>query len=260
MPSRDAHLQFQKWAQEYGPVYSLILGTKTLIVLSSDVAVKDLLDKKSAIYSDRQDMYIGQKLCSGDLRLLMMVSTPYPISNCAFPPNNHLALWTNLEKVSKTCSWHSQYPSCKELCAISSLREQADAAWHFAFAGRYPLSYSQILKFPHHINDLRVKCTPPLSCYHLLIEHSDGEHIPVMILNSSSSSTVSANLQSSIKLAQPHWSTSSRSSVNFQTSFYLLKQKRENCTELKRNSMLAITCVPKRASKTELLSPRFVQI
>jgi hypothetical protein len=73
MPSRDAHLQFEKWAREYGPVYSLILGTKTLVVLSSDEAVKDLLDKKSGIYSDRQEMYIGQTLCSGDLRLLMTV-------------------------------------------------------------------------------------------------------------------------------------------------------------------------------------------
>jgi len=74
MPKRDAHLQFKKWAEEYGPVYSLILGTKTLIVLSSDQAVKDLLDKKSGMYSDRQDMYIGQTLCSGGLRILMMVS------------------------------------------------------------------------------------------------------------------------------------------------------------------------------------------
>ena len=74
MPSRDAHLQFEKWAREYGPVYSLMLGTKVLIVLSSDEAVKELLDRRSAIYSDRQDMYIGQTLCSGDLRLLMMVS------------------------------------------------------------------------------------------------------------------------------------------------------------------------------------------
>lgn len=73
MPTRDAHLQFQKWAEEYGPIYSLILGTKTLIVLSSDEAVKDLLDKRSGIYSHRQEMYIGQTLCSGDLRLLMMV-------------------------------------------------------------------------------------------------------------------------------------------------------------------------------------------
>lgn len=72
MPTRDAHLQFQKWAQEFGPVYSLMLGTKVLVVLSSDLAVKDLLDKRSAIYSDRMDMYVGMTLASGDLRLLMM--------------------------------------------------------------------------------------------------------------------------------------------------------------------------------------------
>jgi hypothetical protein len=77
MPSRDAHLQFEKWAREYGPVYSLILGTKCLIVLSSDEAVKELLDKRSGIYSHRQEMYIGQTLCSGDLRLLMMVRNHY---------------------------------------------------------------------------------------------------------------------------------------------------------------------------------------
>ncbi|EAS33915.3 cytochrome P450 [Coccidioides immitis RS] len=72
MPKRDAHLQFAKWAKEYGPVYSLILGTQCLIVLSSDEAVKALLDKKSGIYSHRQEMYIGQEVCSGGLRLLMM--------------------------------------------------------------------------------------------------------------------------------------------------------------------------------------------
>ena len=59
MPARDAHKQFQKWSQEYGPVYSLMLGTKTWIVISSDTANKELLDKRSAIYSDRLDMYIG---------------------------------------------------------------------------------------------------------------------------------------------------------------------------------------------------------
>ena len=72
MPSHDAHLQFQRWAEEYGPIYSLILGTKTLIVLSSDEAVKELLDRRSNNYSDRQEMYIGQALCSGNLRLLMI--------------------------------------------------------------------------------------------------------------------------------------------------------------------------------------------
>ncbi|CAI6277588.1 unnamed protein product [Periconia digitata] len=72
IPRENVHLQFQKWAQEFGPVYSLMLGSKTMVVLSSDQAVKDLLDKRSAIYSDRMDLYIGQTLASGGLRILMM--------------------------------------------------------------------------------------------------------------------------------------------------------------------------------------------
>lgn len=72
MPREKAHLQFEKWAREYGPVYSLILGTKVMIVLSSDQAIKDLLDKRSAIYSSRPDMYLG-RIVSGGLRMLLMV-------------------------------------------------------------------------------------------------------------------------------------------------------------------------------------------
>ncbi len=44
-----------------------------MIVLSSDQTVKDLLDKRSGIYSDRPDMFIGQKIASGNLRLVVMV-------------------------------------------------------------------------------------------------------------------------------------------------------------------------------------------
>jgi len=65
---------------DIGDVYSLMLGSKTLIVLSSDVAVKELLDRRSAIYSDRPELYIGQGLCSGGLRMLMMVSLAIPRS------------------------------------------------------------------------------------------------------------------------------------------------------------------------------------
>lgn len=81
MPTHDAHLQFEKWAREYGPIYSLMLGTKCLIVISSDEAVKELLDRRSRIYSHRQDMYIGQTLCSGGLRVLMMVCSTITLKN-----------------------------------------------------------------------------------------------------------------------------------------------------------------------------------
>lgn len=73
MPKEKGHLQFQKWAEEYGPVYSLMLGTKVMIVLSSDQAIKDLLDKRSNIYSSRPDMYLG-RIVSGQNRMLLMVS------------------------------------------------------------------------------------------------------------------------------------------------------------------------------------------
>lgn len=72
MPKKRGHLQFQKWAEEYGPVYSLILGTKVMIVLSSDVAVKDLLDKRSNLYSSRPEVYLGNIISAG-LRMVLMV-------------------------------------------------------------------------------------------------------------------------------------------------------------------------------------------
>lgn len=72
IPKKKPHLQFQKWAEEYGPVYSLMLGTKVMIVLSSDRAVKDLLDKRSTYYSSRADVYLG-RINSGNERVLLMV-------------------------------------------------------------------------------------------------------------------------------------------------------------------------------------------
>ncbi|KAI2606391.1 cytochrome P450 [Hypoxylon fragiforme] len=71
MPKEKGHLQFQKWAEEYGPVYSLMLGTQVMIVLSSDKAIKDLLDKRSGIYSSRPDNYLAN-VVSGNLRMLLM--------------------------------------------------------------------------------------------------------------------------------------------------------------------------------------------
>lgn len=53
------------------PIYSLILGSKVMVVLNTDQAVKDLLDKRSNIYSSRPEMYLGN-IVSGSLRVLLM--------------------------------------------------------------------------------------------------------------------------------------------------------------------------------------------
>ncbi|KIW01166.1 uncharacterized protein PV09_07451 [Verruconis gallopava] len=71
MPDVDIHGQFRKWAMKYGPIYSLMLGTKSMIVLSGPEAIKDLLDKRSAYYSSRPEMYLA-RLLSGDSRMVLM--------------------------------------------------------------------------------------------------------------------------------------------------------------------------------------------
>ena len=112
IPKSLGHLQFEKWAREYGPVYSLILGTKVVIVLSSDVAVKDLLDKRSAIYSSRPEVYLGQEVVSGNLRPLFMVGTSRATPYSDFSTNFvQIGVWRSLAYGAQGRSWGSECES-----------------------------------------------------------------------------------------------------------------------------------------------------
>lgn len=77
MPLEKPHKQFEKWANEYGPIYSLILGTQVLIVLSTDQAVKDLLERRGAIYSSRKSTHVALDIFSGGMKVLLMASCPF---------------------------------------------------------------------------------------------------------------------------------------------------------------------------------------
>ncbi|KAH9909671.1 cytochrome P450 [Xylariomycetidae sp. FL2044] len=68
MPKSKVHIQFQKWAEEYGPVFSLIIGSQVVVVLNSNSAVIDLLEKRSAIYSSRPSFHLSKEVASGGLR------------------------------------------------------------------------------------------------------------------------------------------------------------------------------------------------
>ncbi|KAK3312995.1 cytochrome P450 [Apodospora peruviana] len=70
IPKHNAHIQFKKWAEEYGPIYSLIVGTKTMIMLNTDQSVKDLLDKRSNIYSSRPELFVSNLI--GEDRIINM--------------------------------------------------------------------------------------------------------------------------------------------------------------------------------------------
>jgi hypothetical protein len=53
------------WTEKYGPVFSLKLGQRTVIVLGTFKSASDLLDKRSRIYSNRPEFIVAAKYISG---------------------------------------------------------------------------------------------------------------------------------------------------------------------------------------------------
>ncbi|OQN96160.1 hypothetical protein B0A48_18075 [Cryoendolithus antarcticus] len=71
IPLKGAHFMFTQWAQKYGEIYTLKIGSATACVLTSPRLVKQLLDKKSAIYASRPVSYVANLISGGDHILLM---------------------------------------------------------------------------------------------------------------------------------------------------------------------------------------------
>ncbi|EMC98771.1 hypothetical protein BAUCODRAFT_120072 [Baudoinia panamericana UAMH 10762] len=76
MPTTKIFFKLTEWAKQYGGIYSLKVGPSTIIVLSDRHAVKELLDKKSSISSDRPTSVLRQELLTGGDHLLWMDATP----------------------------------------------------------------------------------------------------------------------------------------------------------------------------------------
>lgn len=128
MPKEKPHLQFQKWAEEYGPVYSLILGTKVMIVLTSDQAIKDLLDKRSNIYSSRPDMYLGN-IVSGGYRMLLMVCNIHSHIVVCGVSLKYPGIWRTMAHDPQDCPQQLEHSSRENLRAVPRSGEQAHACW-----------------------------------------------------------------------------------------------------------------------------------
>jgi cytochrome P450 len=65
----------QVWAKQYGKIFHTKIGGSDYVWLSSPGTVKDLMDKKSAIYSSRPPLPLAN-LASGDRRQLFMEYGP----------------------------------------------------------------------------------------------------------------------------------------------------------------------------------------
>ncbi|KAF5640801.1 oxidoreductase [Fusarium sp. NRRL 52700] len=60
LPRKDLHLQYQKWGEQYGPIFSLKLGSQNMVVLTSGEMIKKVVDKRSGNYADRPKLYMQE--------------------------------------------------------------------------------------------------------------------------------------------------------------------------------------------------------
>lgn len=68
------HKQMKAWADEYGPMYTIMMGPKhPVIVVSDERQVRDLLVKRGSNFSSRPDHYMSHNVLSGGLRVIFMV-------------------------------------------------------------------------------------------------------------------------------------------------------------------------------------------
>lgn len=71
IPTKGSYFAFTKWAKEYGGIFSLKLGPGTAVVLTDRRLVKQLIDKRSNIYSNRPHSYVSHNLITGGDHILI---------------------------------------------------------------------------------------------------------------------------------------------------------------------------------------------
>ncbi|EXJ75912.1 uncharacterized protein A1O5_00420 [Cladophialophora psammophila CBS 110553] len=72
-PLKKPFIKFHEWSKQYGPVVGLKLGPQNVVVLNNYRSVKELLDKRGAIYSSRPDSYVGNELlCPNETHILLV--------------------------------------------------------------------------------------------------------------------------------------------------------------------------------------------
>ncbi|KAI0718569.1 cytochrome P450 [Cerioporus squamosus] len=72
VPSIKPWRKFAEWSKQYGPVFSLHLGSTPVIVLGTAQAAWDLLEKRSGIYSSRPRFVVAGEILSDNMRGLML--------------------------------------------------------------------------------------------------------------------------------------------------------------------------------------------
>ncbi|KAF8164128.1 cytochrome P450 [Mycena galopus ATCC 62051] len=64
-PTELPHFKFTEWARKYGGIFSLKVGSSTVVVLTNVAAVKELMEKRSAFTSDRPSIHLADRMTGG---------------------------------------------------------------------------------------------------------------------------------------------------------------------------------------------------
>ncbi|KAH8654828.1 cytochrome P450 [Ilyonectria robusta] len=75
IPLTGLHAKFLQWGEQFGGVFSLKLGSGTMIVLYDRKAIHDLVDKKGVIYAERPKNHVADIVTHGD-SFAFMNNTP----------------------------------------------------------------------------------------------------------------------------------------------------------------------------------------
>ncbi|KAI9680442.1 MAG: hypothetical protein M1822_007200 [Bathelium mastoideum] len=72
VPTQYTHIKFTEWARKYGGMYMLKLGNSNLAVITDRRLVKEVVDRKSGIYSHRPSSFVSHDLITKGDHLLVM--------------------------------------------------------------------------------------------------------------------------------------------------------------------------------------------
>ncbi|KIK51438.1 hypothetical protein GYMLUDRAFT_981337 [Collybiopsis luxurians FD-317 M1] len=72
IPVLRPYPKFREWAKQYGPVFSLKVGSQIVIILNTAQAANDLLNTRSKIYSSRAPPHVAHDIMSDGQRLVFL--------------------------------------------------------------------------------------------------------------------------------------------------------------------------------------------
>ncbi|KAF9011142.1 cytochrome P450 [Cyathus striatus] len=66
IPSLPLHHQFTQWAKQYGDIYSVKIGSMTMVILSSIEAIRQVIERDTTLTADRPPNHFANVTVSGN--------------------------------------------------------------------------------------------------------------------------------------------------------------------------------------------------